>query len=761
FSKGVNVLVGEMGSGKSSVLEAITFGLYGTTPSVRSRQVTLDELVRRVPSTADQATVKVGFTHDGTGYSVKRVVERGKGTTEAELRRHGGQPGRDTERSTASHHENGELVAGPRSGDVTEEVEELLGIDYDLFSRAIYSEQNELDYFLNLTPGDRKEKIDELLKLDRFETARTTLVTVTNRVEDRRRDRESELENLEEELEDAGKEELEEEIEETEEEIRGLEEEKEKIVEELEELEEEEERVSERKERHEELQQKKTALEARIETMEDRIGELEEEAGGYSGLGTDEIEEKKREVAEELEEFEETEEEIEELRSGVSVIEDRVERYREEVEELEEEAEKLGELEELEEELEGKKEEVEELRARQKELETRKEDALETIRNLSQAAEECPTCGQELTEEHRRDVIQDAKERKEEIEEELGEVEEELRDVEEELGKLEDRKEELSQYRDAEEELEEKKEELETEEEDLQEKKAVLEELEEEYSPGEKEELERAEGRLETAEELRELEEDREERVEELKEVEEELDDTGFDEEELEELREEINEREKRVEVIENNVENKEELLEERRKRLEDIKAKEQKLEDYRGKVEEYRVKKDRLNELLNALEETQMELRQEFVSSVNEVMDEVWDRVYPYDDYDTLRLNPEEGYAVELQDSEGNWVSVEGQVSGGERHSSALALRIALSIVLAPSWQVLILDEPTHNLDTATIEDLAETLRTRVSEIVEQLFLITHEERLETAVTGDLYKLSKKDTESGLTQVEHGSVEM
>ena len=37
FEEGVNALIGTMGSGKSSVLEAIVFGLFGTLPSIKSR----------------------------------------------------------------------------------------------------------------------------------------------------------------------------------------------------------------------------------------------------------------------------------------------------------------------------------------------------------------------------------------------------------------------------------------------------------------------------------------------------------------------------------------------------------------------------------------------------------------------------------------------------------------------------------------------------------------------------------------------------
>jgi len=70
-----------------------------------------------------------------------------------------------------------------------------------------------------------------------------------------------------------------------------------------------------------------------------------------------------------------------------------------------------------------------------------------------------------------------------------------------------------------------------------------------------------------------------------------------------------------------------------------------------------------------------------------------------------------------------------------------------------------MILDEPTHNLDARAIDDLATTLRMNVAELVDQLFLITHEEQLESAVTGSLYKLGKKGTGHGLTEVEEAGM--
>ena len=41
FGSGTNVIVGVMGSGKSSIVNAISYALFGTFPALKSKQVTL------------------------------------------------------------------------------------------------------------------------------------------------------------------------------------------------------------------------------------------------------------------------------------------------------------------------------------------------------------------------------------------------------------------------------------------------------------------------------------------------------------------------------------------------------------------------------------------------------------------------------------------------------------------------------------------------------------------------------------------------
>ncbi len=82
------------------------------------------------------------------------------------------------------------------------------------------------------------------------------------------------------------------------------------------------------------------------------------------------------------------------------------------------------------------------------------------------------------------------------------------------------------------------------------------------------------------------------------------------------------------------------------------------------------------------------------------------------------------------------------------------LALRIAFSLALAPTLSWLILDEPTHNLDTNATDELATALREKLPKLIKQIFLITHEERLESAVTTYLYKLERDKNVDGATVV-------
>ncbi|MEI7961940.1 MAG: AAA family ATPase, partial [archaeon] len=161
FGKGTNVIVGVMGSGKSSIVNAISHSLFGTFPALKTRQVSLEEIIMNKPNEQARAETILEFEQGESKFRVERIIKR-DGTNEAKL------------------YENAKLVAGPKQKDVNERIEKLLGLNYELFSRAVYSEQNEMDFFLKLSPSERKKKFDELLELEKYEEARKNAVALQN-----------------------------------------------------------------------------------------------------------------------------------------------------------------------------------------------------------------------------------------------------------------------------------------------------------------------------------------------------------------------------------------------------------------------------------------------------------------------------------------------------------------------------------------------------------------------------------------------------
>ncbi|MFN4133566.1 MAG: AAA family ATPase, partial [Candidatus Hadarchaeales archaeon] len=165
---GTNVLVGIMGAGKSAVLDAITYALFGDLPARKAKKIKLEDLITSRPSPQQRAEVEVQISTGGGEYLVRRVIERGRGTVLAELRK-----------------ATGELMEGGSSDRVTENVEKILGVTYDVYERAIYTEQNQLDHFLTIPKGKRMESIDELLGIKKLEEGRKNIGALANKIGER------------------------------------------------------------------------------------------------------------------------------------------------------------------------------------------------------------------------------------------------------------------------------------------------------------------------------------------------------------------------------------------------------------------------------------------------------------------------------------------------------------------------------------------------------------------------------------------------
>jgi DNA repair protein SbcC/Rad50 len=149
FDQGTNTFIGNLGTGKSSIVDAICYCLYGDFPSRAHGKINLADVIMFKPLKKESAKVVLELETNNDIYRIEREIYKNK-TNIAKL------------------YKNNKLIAGPRQKEVTQEVSLLLGLDYSLFVTIVYSEQNELDYFLKIPPQKRKERFDELFGISQL-----------------------------------------------------------------------------------------------------------------------------------------------------------------------------------------------------------------------------------------------------------------------------------------------------------------------------------------------------------------------------------------------------------------------------------------------------------------------------------------------------------------------------------------------------------------------------------------------------------------
>jgi exonuclease SbcC len=150
FTRGFNCLVGGLGCGKSSVLYAVDFALFGDSIG-RSFEYLLRE-------GADSGKVTVQFSHNGNTYKLTRGLKRkGKGISQ------------DFEQLKL--YEDDKLVASMKTEAITEQFKAITGLDKELYREIVWFRQEHLKELLDAAPRDRQRRLDELFGLSDYETA--------------------------------------------------------------------------------------------------------------------------------------------------------------------------------------------------------------------------------------------------------------------------------------------------------------------------------------------------------------------------------------------------------------------------------------------------------------------------------------------------------------------------------------------------------------------------------------------------------------
>jgi exonuclease SbcC len=148
----VACLSGDNGNGKSALLDAMTWALWGKTRASSVLSVTEDDLIRR---TADEMEVHFEFELNAQKYRVVRKRRRGK-TGDWQL---------------AQALEEGQYVAigGGGAREVGRQITQLLNMEYETFLASAYLQQGHADEFTRQKPGQRKQILSEILGLDQYD----------------------------------------------------------------------------------------------------------------------------------------------------------------------------------------------------------------------------------------------------------------------------------------------------------------------------------------------------------------------------------------------------------------------------------------------------------------------------------------------------------------------------------------------------------------------------------------------------------------
>jgi len=141
-------ITGPTGAGKTSIIDAMIYALYGCTPRIGNKSI--KDLISQG---GDRLKVMLEFSSGQDQYRIARETKwSGKSSkTDARLDQKNG--------------EEWESLAD-RVGEAEKIVEEIIGLDFNSFTKSVVLPQGQFDEFLKGKVDDRRKILSELLQLD-------------------------------------------------------------------------------------------------------------------------------------------------------------------------------------------------------------------------------------------------------------------------------------------------------------------------------------------------------------------------------------------------------------------------------------------------------------------------------------------------------------------------------------------------------------------------------------------------------------------
>ena len=149
-------IAGPTGAGKTLILDALSFALYGVTPRLSQK------LEGLISNGRDRLVVDLQFEASGGTFRVVRTMER--------------RPSGAVSKSTRIERlEQARWLPIPETEKLKEanaKLEQIVGLDFQAFTRSILLPQGKFDEFLHGEPAQRRRLLKELLDLSRVDQMR-------------------------------------------------------------------------------------------------------------------------------------------------------------------------------------------------------------------------------------------------------------------------------------------------------------------------------------------------------------------------------------------------------------------------------------------------------------------------------------------------------------------------------------------------------------------------------------------------------------
>ena len=178
FNRGITIFVGHNGSGKSSIIDAITFALFGDHTRKSNKN-----LVRRG---CQSSSVSLNFSIGAQEYVAYRQIGSSGQSTSAKF-----ELIPDSNNAANSVNNKRIIISGERKQfgeSMSAEIAKIVGMNYKKLRIAGIIQQGELNKIIETQPKEFKELLNGLIGIDKLDLAYQTMNDVINGFRERLRD---------------------------------------------------------------------------------------------------------------------------------------------------------------------------------------------------------------------------------------------------------------------------------------------------------------------------------------------------------------------------------------------------------------------------------------------------------------------------------------------------------------------------------------------------------------------------------------------